>query len=107
MTLLLWIVDHPILAALALCFGAAALAALLLAFVHFVLDPVAHGLARLVRDVREPSGRHRRIGEPPAPRGREVPPMPDRAPDVVRIPLCDPHDADTQPIPRLTEGTAA
>lgn len=50
------------------------------------LGPRAYRLARralevaghAVRDVREPSGRHRRIGS--APRGPEVPPKPDHPP---------------------------
>lgn len=102
---LLWIAAHPWLAMFALIVSAVVLAALLCAFVHFVLNPAAHGLVRLVRDVREPSGRHRRIGNVPAPSGREVPPRPDRAPDVVRIPLCD-DDTPTVPIPQAQEAAA-
>lgn len=44
-----------------------------------------------LQEIREPSGKHRRIGDKPA---------------VVRIPLCDPATADTQPITRVEETAA-
>jgi hypothetical protein len=57
---------------------------------------------RLVRDVREPSGRHRRIGALPAPCGPEVPPRPD-TPPVVWI---DPDADDTRELPKIQETAA-
>lgn len=104
MNLALWILDHPFIAAGVLCLVAVVMTALLCALVHYVLDPAAQWLARLVRDVREPSGRHRRICDLPAPRALEVPPRPDAAPLVWIDPdataeLSIPHD--------LVEETAA
>lgn len=112
MTAFLWIVDHPFIAAGALCLVAAALTALLCAFVHFVLDPAAQWTRDAVRALRTPGTGRRRASDPhpdvPAPRPVVVPPMPDRPPAMVRIRLCDPdpHTADTQPIPRVEETAA-